>query len=275
LTTFSSEVRRAKLEGFPLLAFNIVDLASAAGVLRAAALQREAVILQLSARTVTHYGAAYVPTVLRPLIEKHQVTAFIHLDHCKDDQVIAGCISAGFDGVMADGSEKPFEENIAWTRRWAETAHRSGVAIEGEVTSIAGAEDGFTGSLVDRSDPAQYSDFAIQTGVDLLGADIGTAHGHYSATPEIDFAFINAVNSRDLPGMVIHGASGLADSALRRLSTSGIAKINFSTDLKATWCAAVTGAIKQVEEPLAALRAAEEAVISMAANKWHACRGKS
>ena len=43
--------------------------------------------------------------------------------------------------MMIDGSSKPYEENIALTKKVVEYAHAHGVVVEGELGTLAGVED--------------------------------------------------------------------------------------------------------------------------------------
>src|SRR5205807_380792 len=45
---------------------------------------------------------------------------WLHLDHCDDPELISRALEAGFDSVMADGSDRPLALNIAFTRRAVE-----------------------------------------------------------------------------------------------------------------------------------------------------------
>ena len=85
---------------------------------------------------------------------------------------------------MFDGSQLPFEENLAQTREAVEYAHKHGVSTEGEIghvpiNGIAAAEN------IPLSTPEEAKQFAEETGVDVLAVSIGTGHGYYAKEPEI------------------------------------------------------------------------------------------
>jgi tagatose 1,6-diphosphate aldolase GatY/KbaY len=271
VTSFRDQIGSSRRNGQPLLAFNIVDLPSALGVLDAARSAVRPVILQVSARTVRFYGTDVVAASLKSAVRAAGVCGFVHLDHCQDDDLIGASLEAGFDGVMVDGSHLPFEANVAWTRRWVEQARATDAVVEGEVTPIVGAEDGIMGAdAAAPPEPQEYETFSVGTGVDFLGADIGTAHGLYAVAPTIHFDFLAAVVRPDLPGFVVHGASGLDEGRLRRLARLGVAKLNFSTDLKTAWFRGITDSTPAgLAEPLKALEGARAAVAAMAKAKWH------
>ncbi len=198
----------------------------------------------------------------------------MHLDHCSDDQILAAALDAGFDGVMADGSHLSFEQNVSWTREWAVRAHALGAAIEGELGSIKGVEEGHTGGDGSGTPtPETYMTFARETAVDLLGAEIGTAHGIYTQDPAIRFDLLEALADREAPGFVVHGGSGLPQPVVRRLIAHRVAKLNYSTDLKIAWAGGIKPSIvgAGVPEPVTALRAARSAVAEMALERWRHC----
>lgn len=265
---FVRVLRQARRKREPVLAFNIVDLVSLLGVLEAAKLARRPVIAQASARTVQHYGATVLATAFQSARDRIGVTAFLHLDHCTSDVVLADAISAGFDGVMADGSHLPYEENIRWTKRWRVRTERAGVVLEAEVSPIKGEEDGHAGGSSQEPgiSSGEYRAYCRAVRPDLVGADIGTRHGHYAVAPKLSYEFLRELTVASLPPFVVHGGSGLSRVALKRLSALGVAKLNISTDLKTAWRAAMESSSNSVE-PLAVLQRAQQGVREMATEK--------
>ena len=68
-------------------------------------------IVQVSVKTIRHWGFKPIATWVRMLAEGVDVPVALHLDHCSDVEVIKGCIDAGWTSVMFDGSALPFAEN--------------------------------------------------------------------------------------------------------------------------------------------------------------------
>ena len=52
----------------------------------------------------------------KTMLEKHEVEGWVHLDHGDSYELAAECLNIGFDSVMIDASEKPFNENIEITK---------------------------------------------------------------------------------------------------------------------------------------------------------------
>ena len=69
---------------------------------------------------------------------------------------------------------------------------------------------------------------------------IGTAHGFYKGEVQLDFQRLRDI--RDAVGdtaLVLHGGSGVPDHLMQEAIRSGIAKINFGTELKNAFTLAV------------------------------------
>jgi len=131
---------------------------------------------------------------------------------------------------MIDGSRLSFSENCSLTRSVVELA--AGVSVEGELVHVAHNEEE---SDITRfyTDPETAKQFVSETGVDALAVAVGTAHGFYRGKVRIDFDRLSRI--RDSVGeaaLVLHGGSGVSDELLARAIDSGIAKINFGTELK-------------------------------------------
>ena len=65
----------------------------------------------------------------------------LHLDHGASFEIAKECIDAGYTSVMIDMSSKPYEENVAETRKVVEYAHLRNVTVEAEIGTLAGVED--------------------------------------------------------------------------------------------------------------------------------------
>ena len=149
-------------------------------------------------------------------------------------------IQFGFTSVMIDGSLKPFEENIAISKKVADTAHAVGLSVEAELGTIgttdSEAEDG--AATIIYTDPDDAVTFVEETGVDSLAVAIGTYHGFYPADlkPELKLDLLKEIKSRVQIPLVLHGGSeqpGRRDRA--RPSRLGINKINISSDIKVAY----------------------------------------
>lgn len=227
-------LRGARRGRYAVAAFNIVDAATTLAVVKAAENRRAPVIIQTSVKTVQLYGAGPLAGMICAAARASGVPVALHLDHCKQEEVIRECIDAGWSSVMFDGSALPFEENVATTRRVVELARPRDVTVEGELGAIVGVEDDIFVSQQDAhlADPDQAVRFVDATQVDCFAPAIGTAHGVYKGEPKIAYDRLSTISRTcDVP-IAIHGGTGLSDEAFRRCIELGGAKVNVSTQIK-------------------------------------------
>jgi fructose-bisphosphate aldolase class II len=155
------------------------------------------------------------------------------LDHGKSLEHIAKAIHLGSSSVMFDGSSLPYEENVTQTREIVRVAHAVGVGVEAELGAISGSAVSLGGSGVEAvfTDPVAAADFVERTGVDALAISFGNVHGVYRGEPSLDLDRVREVFSKvDVP-LVMHGASGLAESDYERVIKSGISKVCYYTSM--------------------------------------------
>ena len=229
------DMLQAAREGrYAVGAFNIVDAATILAVVRAAGNMNSPVIIQTSVKTVELYGSEPLAAMVRAAAQARSVPVALHLDHCREQDLIAECIRAGWSSVMFDGSKLPFEENVDLTRQVAQSARAKGVTVEGELGAIVGVEDDIFVSRQDAhlADPDQAVRFVAETGVDCFAPAIGTAHGVYKGEPVIAFDNLERISASCGVPIAIHGGTGLSDEVFRRCIELGGAKINVSTQIK-------------------------------------------
>ena len=227
-------LRAAKDQHYAVGAFNIVDYASARAVVRTAEDLRAPVIVQTSVKTVRFWSASTIVAWMRELGAASPVPVALHLDHCKDLDVIRTCIDAGWTSVMIDASAKPFEENLAATRQVVEMAKPAGVSVEAEMGRIVGVEDDIFVAERDAhlADPDQAVRFCEAVELAAFAPAIGTAHGVYKGEPRIDYDCIAQIATRTGVPIALHGGTGLADEVFRKAIALGCAKVNISTAVK-------------------------------------------
>ena len=219
-----------KAEGRAILAANFYNFETLSGILQAAHELNEPVMLQLSESSIRYLGLHVATSLARAGLEQYEVEGWLHLDHGSSPEVAEACLKAGFDSVMIDGSEKPFEENIRITRLVVQMAAQYGANVEAELGFIPklGQEsdnDGFTS-------PQQAFDFISATGIDALAVAIGTAHGFYKEEPKLDLQRLSSIAAITPIPLVLHGGSGIPDKMLREAIRRGITKVNLATDSK-------------------------------------------
>ena len=268
LVTTTEMFKKAYEGGYAIGAFNVNNMEIVQGITRAAKKLNAPVILQCSAGARKYASHDYLVAMVKAAAEETGLPIALHLDHGPDFETCKACIDGGFTSVMIDGSSKPYEENIALTKKVVEYAHAHGVVVEGELGTLAGVEDDVKVEAGNESytRPEEVEDFVNRTGVDSLAIAIGTSHGAYKfkpgQKPQLRFDILEEVQRR-LPGfpIVLHGSSsvpqeevetinkyggalkaavGIPEEELRQAAKSAVCKINIDSDLRL----AMTGTIR-------------------------------
>ena len=215
-------------------AFNIVDENSTYAVIKAGEELKTPVIIQTSVKTVKLYGARPISAWTRALAESSPVSIALHLDHCKEIDILRECVESGWTDVMFDGSSLSFEENITKTKEAVSIAHPKGAGVEGELGAIVGVEDDIHVKEQDLhlANPEQSEQFVKETGIDVFAPAIGTAHGIYKGEPKIAFDLLSEIAKRTGIPIAIHGGTGLSKEVFHRCISLGGVKVNISTQIK-------------------------------------------
>ena len=221
-----------------IASFNTVDLEMAKGCILAAEELNRPIVMGLASRHWEIVGGKIFLASLSAMVKEAKVPIVLHLDHAKPEQLdmIKEAIESGMTSIMIDGSALPLKENIKITKKVVELCHPLDISVEAELGAIAGDEG--VANLVDSSLTKKYTDpkdaefFCKETGVDALAIAVGTAHGLYKDTPKLQLDLISEIYS--VVGetfLVLHGATGIPDEAIRSSIKRGIRKINFFSGL--------------------------------------------
>ena len=225
---------KAAGESYAVGAFNILDYNSTRAVVQAAEQTNAPVIIQTSAKTVIFWGCSAIISWVKELAGSSKVPIALHLDHCKDLDLIKECIDSGWTSVMIDASSKPFEENLALSRRVVQMARPKNLTVEAELGAIVGVEDDIHVKDQDAhlADPKQAIRFCEEVEPDCFAPAIGTAHGVYKGEPKIAYGLLEEVAAKTGIPIALHGGTGLADEVFKKCIALGCAKVNISTQLK-------------------------------------------
>lgn len=213
-----------------LLATNFYNFETLKGVLQAAQLEKKPIILQLTRSSIEYLGLPVAVKLAGTMLEFYEVEGWIHLDHGDSYELAAACLDAGFNSVMIDASEKPFDENVKITKSVVKLAERYGANVEAELGYVAklGQKKGNIGF----TEPSEAKFFVEETGVNALAVAIGSAHGFYKEEPKLDLERLSKINDITEAALVLHGSSGIPDHSLREAIQRGICKINLATEIK-------------------------------------------
>lgn len=267
LVTTTKMFKDAYEGGYAVGAFNMNNMEMIQAIVEAANECKSPVILQVSAGARKYANPVYLKHLVAAAAETTDIPIAMHLDHGADFEICKASIDGGFTSVMIDASSKPWEENIAITKKVVEYAHAHGVVVEAELGKLAGVEDDVNVAASDAqfTSPDEVEEFTSKTGIDSLAIAIGTSHGAYKfkpgQDPKLRIDILEEIGKR-LPGfpIVLHGASsvpqdqvaiinqyggsmpnaiGIPESELRKAAKLAVCKINIDSDLRVAFTAAI------------------------------------
>lgn len=222
--------KELRKSGKAVLATNFYNYETAKGVLMAAKITNQPLILQLSKSSINYLGLPVAFKLAESMLAFHGVEGWVHLDHGDSVGLAERCLDAGFNSVMIDASEKPLEENIKITRAVVKLAEKYGASVEAELGYVA--KLGQSTAAVGFTKPYEAKLFAEETGIDALAVAIGSAHGFYKQTPKLDLDRLSQIQEMTNVALVLHGGSGIPDITLQGAIRRGICKVNLATEIK-------------------------------------------
>ncbi len=233
LVTPTEVYKQAMAQRFAIGAFNVNNMEAVQAIAEAAQEERAPVFIQVSQGAIRYAGLAYAAGLVKIAASQVDVPIILHLDHGTDFEQNVLCLRAGFTSLMYDGSKKPFEENVAVTRRVVEIAHIVGIPVEAELGQVLQSTDGVSEEQVRAAmtDPDQARLFIELTGADSLAVAIGSVHAMRSAEAELDIDRLKAIRAKVNVPLVLHGSSGVKEDSIREAIEHGICKINVATYL--------------------------------------------
>ena len=237
-------VSAAAATGTGIGAFNVITVEHAEAIAAGAEQARRPVILQISENAVRFHGSRLQPiaAATRAIAALCGVATAVHLDHITSDELLHLAPEHGFGSVMYDASARPYDDNVAATRKAAAFAHTNGLWVEGELGEVGGKDghpalDAHTPGA--RTDPAEAAAYVAATSVDALAVAVGSAHKMTTRTAVLDHELITRLHAALPVPLVLHGSSGVPDDELVRAVRAGMVKVNIGTALNLAFTGAV------------------------------------
>lgn len=235
-TKFASVLGAARKRGRAVGAFTCYNIEQLEAVIGAAESRGAPAIVLISPASFKSAGGERLVRGFRTMVTEAKVDMLIQLDHVSDSRVIEQAAACGVDAIMADGSKLFYEENLSFTRSTVTSMRDKGIGVEAELGRVEGSEDETSDAMSGAmTEPDEEKEFRRETEVDCLAVAVGNVHGNYPGTPSLDWARLEEIRVRDPLPLSLHGASGLPDADLKRAVSSGIAKINVNTELRAAY----------------------------------------
>jgi len=232
--------------------FNVSDLSGLKAVVESARALHVPVIVGVSEGERAFIGAREVAAVVKVLRQEYDCPVFLNADHTHSLAGAEDAAKAGFDSIVFDRSELPFDQNILETERAVEALKsiNPSILIEGEIGEIGTGSEihDETISNLSLTTPEEAKEFATATGIDILAPAVGNTHGlsrsmvQGEAQKRLDIDRIAEIGKATGLFMTLHGASGTNDDDLRRAIRAGITEIHINTEVRLAWRRGLEGA---------------------------------
>ena len=239
-------LEEAEKAGVAVGHFNISDWVLLKAVFASAQELSVPVIVGASEGERAFLGVSQLAALVKTLREESGCSIFLNADHTHSLQGAIAVAKAGFDSIVFDRSELPFEENIRATKQAVEALKsiNPAILVEGEIGDI-GTGSEIHDSAPDRSNalttPEEAKQFVQSTGVDILAPAVGNMHGMLrtmvqgSVRKRLDLTRIREIKSASGSWLTLHGGSGTDDEDLQNAIAAGINVVHINTELRVAW----------------------------------------
>jgi len=272
LATTGALVAEAARSRGAVIAFNVISLEHAEGIVAGLASSGAPGILQISENAIRYHGGRLAPIVAacREIAASASTSVAIHLDHVQDLKLaragIAEAWPLGVSSIMVDAAHLDYADNVSATAEITAEAHRTSLWVEAELGEIGGKNGAHAPGV--RTDPLEAAAFVVETGVDGLAVAVGSSHAMTTATAELDLDLIERLAEAVPVPLVLHGSSGVPTDVLREAVARGIRKINVGTALNVGYTDRIRASLAadaHLTDPRRYLAPAREAVTESAA----------
>jgi fructose-bisphosphate aldolase class II len=226
--------------------FNVCELATLKAIVAEARACGAPVLIGASEGERDFIGTRQLVALVRSLREDLRHPIFVNADHTRSLPRVEEAARAGFDEIMFDASDLPFEENVEQTRRAVRLVREidPAIVVEAEIGYI-GTSSAIHADVPDDlgplTTPQEARRFVEATGVDVLAPAVGTMHGllrtmvRGEAEKRLDVERIAAIARATPAFLTLHGGSGTNPDDLRCAVAAGIRIVHVNTDLRVAW----------------------------------------
>lgn len=254
--------------------FNAASSEGVSAIFKAAQVLNVPVIVGFSEGERDFIGVGQAAALVKSFRDQYNFPIFINADHTYSFERVKEAIDAGFDSVIFDGTELPFEENIKTTKRCVEYARASGrdVIVEGELGFIGKSSkvlDGIpagvkiTEEFLTKADEAAR--FVKETGVDMLAPAVGNIHGMLKGgkDPALNIVKVKEISAAVGIPLVLHGGSGNSGDDVSAAISNGVAVVHINTELRVAFRKALQISLQENPDEVAPYKYLKPAVQAM------------
>lgn len=203
-------------------AFTATNFEILTAIIEVAEKRGEPVIIKHSATFEEDVPLKNMGPVIVELSKKARVDICPMLDHCKDTDYIKQGLKMGFTAVMYDGAGLPFEENVKKGKEIVSLAKSADANIEASF-GLVGGHNGEKSVITNVDELVKY---IKEVDIDALAPSVGNTHS-MTEHSELDFNLLKDISEKTNLPLVLHGASNLSKSDLRKAIECGVRKINY------------------------------------------------
>jgi fructose-bisphosphate aldolase, class II len=245
MTTLLQVLQKAERMRFAIGHFNFSELTVLKAVCAAARELNVPVLVGVSEGEREFVGVSQAAALVKSIREDLGHPIFLNADHTHSLQGAEEAAKAGFDMLVFDRSEQPFEKNLAETKRAVEAAKsiHPAMVIEGEIGYI-----GASSAILEKAPegmalttPQEAKQFVEATRVDILAPAVGNMHGMLAnmvrgeAHKHLDIARIAEIKKTTGIFLTLHGGSGTSDQDFVNAVQAGINIVHINTELRVAW----------------------------------------
>ncbi len=234
--------------------FNVSDLVGFKAVISVAHRLNVPVLVGVSEGERELIGVEQIAALVRSVRDEHGDQVFLNADHTHSLEKAKAAAKAGFDEIIFDLSDQPFEENLRKTKQAVELlkSMRPEILVEGEIGNIGRGSEIIQEApeSLTLTDPEEAAEFVAETKVDVLAPAVGNMHGLLPSMvrgeihKRLDIPRIRKIKERTGVFLTLHGGSGTADEDFVAAIQAGITIIHINTELRVAWRRGLQDALK-------------------------------
>lgn len=210
---------QASAQKYAIGCFNIINIESLNGIIRAAENKRSPVCLTIHPPHFKYNDLETFICSVKAAADKATVPVVLHLDNAEEIEQIVLAVKHGFTSLMYIGKKHMSRsEKIEKTKLATEIAHFAGFLIESDVPYDRN-EENYIANMID---------FVNKTGIDIISANIirKETYDQGSAALDIDFELLRKIKQVTGKYVSLHGGSGVPDESIRKAISIGLDKMH-------------------------------------------------
>jgi fructose-bisphosphate aldolase, class II len=226
--------------------FNFSDLVVLKAIADTARQLNVPVVAGVSEGEREFVGVPQAAALVKSYREEFGQPIYLNADHTHSLEKSIVAARAGFDSVVFDLSQLPFEENAKQTKQAVEALKsiNPDIIVEAEVGYIGSSStihDAKPQNLDPLTTPEQAKQFVDETKIDAFAPSVGTTHGMLKSMltgnehKHLDINRIREIKAATGVFLTLHGGSGTARNELAAGVEAGLNLIHINTELRVAW----------------------------------------